>query len=777
MLQRVMRPLVIGCLVTAAAAAAAEPRTLRVGVWENRPVVFTAEDQRPAGIAIDVLNSLAAQERWRIEYIQAPWDEQLTALDAGSLDVVVGMAYSEERARRFRLSRESLLGNWGIVYQRPGSRILSPLDLRDRRVAMMRSSIHSRAFHELMTQFRIPYKALETDSYGEAMALAAGGKADAAVVNRLFGSLGARHYNLSETGIIFNPVYVHYAAPRNADPVVLDTLDRHLADLKADRHSAYYRSLERWLETNPTHRLPTWMTWMLGGLGGVLALAVAIAALLRVQVRRKTRELRRKASELENEVEQRRLAQDRLNQLAYYDALTGLRNREAFREQLQQETDAAAKRDARLAVLFIDIDRLKNINDSYGHPVGDLVIQRAAERLNGCLRSHDNISRFGGDEFVVLVRDMETPADAERVAHRLIHSLAAPIDIGVAQAYISVSIGIAVFPDDARSPEDLLKNADTAMYQAKGGGRNRYQFYNRAQTTAIVERVEAEMRLRRALDRNELVLHYQPVIDLRSGCIASVEALVRWNDPERGMIAPDRFIPLAEDTGLIVPIGDWVLERACMEIRGLRDAGHGELRLAVNVSMRQFERRQLVASVENALARSQLDAGVLDLEITEGLMLVLNEEVRQTLDMLRDLGAQFLIDDFGTGYSNLGYLQELPFHGLKIDRSFVRNLTTNAHDRNIASTILMMARGLELSTVAEGIETREQLDLLRVGGCDFGQGYLFGRPQPLDELTQTLNDPPPGMMAAASTPPERPRKARAARPVARARSSGKRNGG
>ncbi len=714
-------------------------RSVRVGVFDNPPVVALKKGDAPEGIAIDVIRYVAEHEGWHVEYVARPWDELLTLLDTGKIDLLVGIAYSEERAQRYRFSRESLLGNWGITYARSGARVQSLLDLKGLPVALMRSSIHSKAFAQLMKDFGVSFTPVYTDTYLQVLEAIERGDARAGVVNRTFGALNARSHKVVETGIVFNPVYIHYAAPKNADASRLQALDRQLAALKAKPESAYYASLRRWLETRQAERIPAWALWATMATAGLLALVILIAAWLRHQVRRQTGELHQRAEQLQGEIEQRQQTQEQLNQIAYFDGLTQLPNRAGFTKSLANTLQSLQGQNSRLALLFIDIDRLKNVNDGLGHAAGDVLLQRVAERLQSSLRGHDHLSRFGGDEFVTIVSEIDSPRDAEVVAERLLRSLSAAIDIGVTQVYVTASIGIALYPDDARSMEELLKNSDTAMYQAKEQGRNRFLFYHATQTQRAVERLTVDTRLRQALERDELRLHYQPVVSMLDRRIVGVEALLRWQDPEQGLVMPASFIPAAEDTGLIVPLGAWVLEQSCAQLRAWQKRGISGLRMAVNVSTRQVEGRRLIATVERALEKSGLAPEFLELEITEGVMLVMSEDVRFTLMTLRDMGVRLSIDDFGTGYSSLSYLKQLPFHLLKIDRSFVMNIPDNHSDTQIATTILLMAQGLGLEVVAEGVETEQQYRFLKERGCEYGQGYLFSRPQPADNIPALLN--------------------------------------
>ncbi len=715
---------------------------LRVGVFDNPPIVSATPGTFPEGIAIDVIQWVAERERWHITYVPDAWDGLIDRLDKGDIDVIVGMAYSEERAKKYLFSRQSLLGNWGMVFRHADERIHSLPDLKGKRVALMRSGTHSQALLELSAQFDAPFIPVYVDSYAQVMEAIVRRQADAGVVNRVFAALHSQEPGLVVTDIVFNPIFVHYASPGQGNPVFMQAIDRHLAALKADPESAYYDSLRTWLEAAPAGKTPRWLPWVAAIGAGLLVLVLAVAGLLRSQVRRQTSELQRRAELLQVEIEQREQAQQHLNQLVYFDSLTRLPNREGFSIEIEQALAGVEGSDKRLALLFIDIDRLKNVNDGLGHGAGDILLQQVAARLQSVLRSHDYLSRFGGDEFVVIVSDIEKTHDAERVAVRLLESLSVPIQVATTQVYSTASVGIAVYPDDARTAEALLKHADTAMYQAKEQGGNRFMFYQAQQTERVVERLTLETRLRQALERDELVLHYQPIVSLDSRRIVGVEALIRWMDPEKGLVMPGAFVSTAEDTGLIVPMGEWVLEAGCAQLKAWQQQGKaGDMILAVNVSTRQFEGRRLVKSVEQALARTGLAAASLELEITENVMLIMNDDVRASLDSLREMGVRLSLDDFGTGYSSLSYLKQLPFHALKVDRSFVSRIPGQVGDMQIVTTILALAKGLDLQVIAEGIETPDQFDFLRELGCEYGQGYMMSRPVPADDLVALLDKP------------------------------------
>jgi GGDEF domain-containing protein/ABC-type amino acid transport substrate-binding protein len=414
---RIVVQVCLAFLLSFSAASAAPDRVpVRVGVFENAPIVTAGPGMQPEGIAIDMIRRVAQRENWQVTYVPDSFDKLVARLEQGDIDLLVGFAYSDERAARFQFNQQSLLGNWGMVFRHAGADVHSLPDLKGKRVALMRSSTHSQALVELSKQFDAAFTPVYVDTYPQVLEAIVERRADAGAVNRVFAALHAHHPEVVATSIVFNPVFVHYAAPKGADPARLAAIDRHLVALKADPQSAYYDSLRHWLEAAPANRVPNWLPWTAAAAAGVLVLALAIAGLLRHQVQRQTGELQRRADQLQSEIEQREQAQAHLNQLAYYDGLTQLPNREGFRIALNQTLAAMQGSDERLAVLFIDVDRLKNINDGLGHGAGDLLLQQIAQRLQSVLRAHDHLSRFGGDEFVVIVSEIGAASDAELVA-------------------------------------------------------------------------------------------------------------------------------------------------------------------------------------------------------------------------------------------------------------------------------------------------------------------------------------------------------------------------
>ncbi len=431
-------------------------------------------------------------------------------------------------------------------------------------------------------------------------------------------------------------------------------------------------------------------------------------------------------------------SEGRLKQLAHFDSLTNLPNRVQFIERLEQTMADADRNERLVGVAFLDLDRFKYINDSLGHGKGDLLLREVAIRLSGAIRRGDTVARLSGDEFALVLADMGHVDDAVRVAQKILDVFRQPFLVAGHELFVTASMGITLYPFDDRGAQDLLRNADVAMYRAKESGKNNFQFYVAEMTARATERLSLETDLRSALDRGELSLHYQPIAEGKSGRIVGMEALLRWKHPVRGMISPAQFIPLAEETGFIIPIGEWVLRTACLQCRAWQKLGFPSLHVAVNLSSRQFHQRDLPASIYHILQETGLNPLYLDLEITEGLVMQQAESSINTLRELKAMDMRISIDDFGTGYSSLSYLKRFPIDVLKIDQSFVRDIPGDADDAAIASTIITMAHSLGLKVVAEGVETKEQLNFMCEHGCDAMQGYFLSKPLPADQFESFL---------------------------------------
>jgi len=450
------------------------------------------------------------------------------------------------------------------------------------------------------------------------------------------------------------------------------------------------------------------------------------------------------------DITERMEAQEHLHYLAHHDALTGLPNRALLQDRLAHAIAQCARSDTMLAVLFFDLDRFKNVNDSLGHATGDDLLKAVVERVSACVRRGDTFARLSGDEFTIVMEGLDDTDDVSAVAEKVLAAVRAPTLAGGHEMLVTASIGISIYPHDARDIENLLKHADSAMYRAKETGGNSYQYFTADMTAHAVEHLKLHSQVHRALERGEFILHYQPRIDVRDGHVLGVEALLRWEHPEYGLVSPAQFIPLLEETGLILEVGEWVLKTACRINRRLSEATGRPLRIAVNLSTRQFRDQDLLGKVRRCLEEDDLQPEQLELEITESLLADRIEQTAETLRILQAMGVRISVDDFGTGYSSMGYLKRFPIGRLKIDRSFVRDIPGDENDTGIVRAIIALARSLHMDVTAEGVETDEQLDFVREQGCDEAQGYLLARPMPCEDLITWLQAQEPRNASSAS---------------------------
>ena len=460
------------------------------------------------------------------------------------------------------------------------------------------------------------------------------------------------------------------------------------------------------------------------------------------------------------DITDRKNAEEQIRLLAYYDALTGLPNRRFFIQQLEQAVVYANRNDRMLAVLFLDLDRFKLVNDTLGHGVGDRLLQDVADRLLRCVRKNDClaradeegppslVSRLGGDEFTIMLSDIDHFQDVAKVARRILDAVSLPYSLEGQEVFISTSIGISLYPFDACNASELIRNADGAMYHAKEQGRNGYQIYDESMNAKALERIILESQLHKALKEQEFVIYYQPQVAARTGEVVGIEALVRWNSRELGVVEPVRFLPLAEEIGLVIQIDQWVMAQACRQLRRWLDAGLPPVTLAVNISGQHFMKNELLETVTEVLAETGIDPALLELELTEGVLMAHTERTVKTLKALKGMGVRLAIDDFGTGFSSLSYLKRFPLDVLKIDRSFINEIITDPDDAAITLATIEMAHTLKLQVIAEGVETPAQLEFLMRNGCDNYQGYLFSRPVPPEEIPQIIPFAPPVFKAA-----------------------------
>ncbi len=513
--------------------------------------------------------------------------------------------------------------------------------------------------------------------------------------------------------------------------------------------------------------------WLAGAIGGFAFMFLATTLLISVfdthltsravvhaeKLRQLNVNLEKQASELssanallEQQVQERIRSEKRVQYLAYHDSLTDLPNRGMFSTLLNHGISLAHRHNNGLAVLFLDLDRFKNINDTLGHEAGDALLQEVGKRLRLCLRASDTVARLGGDEFVILLETLDRKELVAVVAQKMLTAIVQPFILLGQEFHVTASIGIGIYPQDGQDEQSLMKNADIAMYQAKTVGKNNYQFYSAQLNANSLERLALESGLRRALEYNEFELHYQPKIDLRTGRITGMEALLRWRHPELGIVAPGKFIQIAEETGLICPIGRWVLKTACMQNKVWQEQGLPRLSMAVNLSARQFSDENLLSDITSILKEAGMEATFLELEITESMLMLDTKKTMKVLTALSKMGIKLALDDFGTGYSSLANLKQFPIDTIKVDRSFIRGISTGGEDNAITAAIIAMGRTLSKTVIAEGVETEEQRDFLRVHACDEFQGFYFSKAVPADQFAELLKAQIPVNQDAAVTP-------------------------
>lgn len=514
-------------------------------------------------------------------------------------------------------------------------------------------------------------------------------------------------------------------AVHRREPVVV-------ADVQADPLWADFRALAA------VHDLRScWSAPILSGQGVVLGTFAMYSSSVRVPTAAET-QLIELATRIAGIAIERQRADERIRHMAHHDDLTGLPNRALLDDRLAQALAQAYRSGRPMALLVLDLDGFKSINDSYGHAFGDSLLTAVARRLAGVVRQGDTVARLGGDEFVLMLVDLVCADDAVMVAQKIVDTMALPLTVGTRSLHVSASIGICTYTGDSSTGETLLKHADVAMYRAKQQGRNRYQCYSHDMGLQALQHMELQAALRQALEARQFELHYQPQVDLRTGRINAMEALIRWHHPVLGTISPARFIPVAEETGLIVPIGEWVLRTACAQLKAWHLAGHGALCVAVNLSVRQFQGHDVAQMVRRVLEECELDGRFLELELTESALMLDTESVLQALRTLKSTGVLLALDDFGTGYSSLSLLRRFPIDVIKIDQSFTFDVGTSTEAASITRAIIAMAQSLDMKTVAEGVETEQQLAFMAAQHCDSMQGYLFSRPLPVSAMSALL---------------------------------------
>ena len=683
------------------------------------------EAEAPSGFFSEVTQAIAAEEGWTIEFVRCEWAECLQALERRELDLMVDVSYSQDRDQRFDFNREVVFPSWSVIYVRRGIELDSILSLDGKRVAVLRDGIQYESLRQVAQDFDIQPQFVRVADYFEMMRLLKAGEVDAGAVNRFSATL-FNSRSIRRTNILLKPTQVHFAAPEGEHADLLAAIDRQLADMKSDRNSVYYQAGEQWLGGLDIQTTNWKLIRRAVSVGAAVLLIVFISLIVLWNWT------------LKREIAERIKAQTKLKHDALHDSLTGLPNRSFLMQRLQQLFQTADTQVPTFALLFLDLDRFKVVNDSLGHLAGDQILIQTAQKLQRAiasshltyLPSSHVVARLGGDEFVILLEQCDSKAQAIQVAEHLLQALQQPCVIEDHEAIIGGSIGIVVGSGAGQQPADVIRDADIAMYYAKAQGRHCYAVFNLAMRVKAAGRMQMENDVRHALDAQEFVLYYQPIVDLKSGNLQGFEALLRWQHPSKGLLTPNHFIAIAEETELVVPIGWWALQTACAQLKQWQRqyAAAESLTMSVNVSAAQLQKPDFFQQVNRILNDTGLAGKNLVLEITESMLIEQVEETHSLLKQLQTHAIGISIDDFGTGYSCFSYLHQLPITTLKVDRLFVCQLFDSGKTQKIIESIILLAQQIGLKTIAEGIEDEAQLNYLKQLGCSLGQGYRFDRP-------------------------------------------------
>lgn len=837
-------------------------RSVKAGVYHNPPLSIIAGTRGLSGINVDVLTTIASKEKWELSFVPGTLTQGLERLKSGEIDILVPLAYSADREKEFDFNKVTLIANWGQIYTHKSASIQSFLDLEGKRIAVIKNNIQYIALKDMLAQFGVKPVYVEVEDFQRIFELVEQRSVDAGVVGRFFGMVNEGKYKVAASPVVFNPIEVRYAFPKGANSDLSAAIDLHLDAMKKDPHSPYHDALGKYLQLTNKHMTPIWAKWTFGIVSSLLVVIVALNALLRREVRRRTEELQQECDErcraedalaasekkyrelvesansiiirldpsgtitffneyaerffgfpkdeiigrpilgnilpetessgrdlsalqatmfthsdqllsveseailrdgsrcwiawsnrplfdetgkltgmlsVGNDISERRAYEQQLVYQANYDPITGLPNRNLLTDRLKHDMALLSRTKGFLGILTLDIDNFKMINETLGHDAGDQLLSAFSVRLQDVIRKSDTLARLGGDEFAILPVGLPNGEGAAVMAEKVLSSLSAPFRIAERELYVTASIGIASYPADGDTVELLLQNSEAAMYAAKSVEKNNFRFFTDDLNAKMHERLALETNLHQALENGEFILHYQPQVETSTGQITGMEALLRWQKSDGSIIPPMEFIPALEDSGLIVSVGEWVLETACRDAKTLSEQAGRSFILAVNISAKQFNRTDIVEHLEYILNETGLPPQSLRLELTESLLMGDSEATLERLHKLKDLGISLSIDDFGTGFSSLNYLKKLPISELKIDRGFVMNVTTNRSDAVIVNTIITMAQCLDLHVVAEGVETEEQKHFLEQQSCPTFQGFLFSKPLPIAQLTELIS--------------------------------------
>ncbi|MBU5425218.1 EAL domain-containing protein [Tissierella pigra] len=703
------------------------------GDKDHPPYQYTDKDGKPTGFSVDVINAIAEEMNLNIELTLMEWSDAVKTFENGQVDGVIYMAQREDWQRTYKFVPPIIIDRQVIFVNRETVNINNLEDLAGLRVSYQESDYSEPYIKE------IPYvEIFPKSNLQEAMLDLKMKNVDAVVGNKLVGIYYLQKYKLTDSiKIAGEPVLtVTYGTAISKDNEELSiVLEEGFNTIKENK--VYEQIYRKWFGED-VGSIKTIYTKYRNSIIIIVTFIIVIIFILYIYNKKLQREVKRRTQELELANKELIEHQKEIYNLAYFDSITSLPNRVYFIKALNSIFENIQEQEGIFGVLLLDIDRFKHINDTLGHNVGDYILRLLGTRIRKILREEDIIARTGGDEYYILINNVESVCDIVEISKLILEDFKKPYHIRDYELYLTTSIGISTYPEDGLDSNSIMKNADLALYKAKELGGNSYYVYGDEIKSKGLEKMMLVSQLRQGIKNNELVLHYQPQVDILTGEISGLEALVRWQHPELGLLYPDKFIPLAEETGLIVQIGEWVLKEACKQVKYWTDLDQN-IMMSVNISARQFQRRDFIKEIIDILNEVGLSSKNLTLEITETIAISDIEHTLKILDRLNVLGIAVAIDDFGTGYSSLNYLNQMSVNELKIDKSFIWDIEKNNKNKMISNTIIILAKQLGLKVTAEGVENEEQLNILKEMKCDIAQGYHFSKPVPKESINEMLS--------------------------------------
>ncbi|MCK9444355.1 MAG: EAL domain-containing protein, partial [Tissierellaceae bacterium] len=676
------------------------------------------------GFNVDIMNAIGEATGLEFELTPMEWKDAVEALDNGEVDGLIGMAQNEERVSKYDFPKPSIVHEQVIFVRSDTVHINGVQDLEGEKVAYQKSDYNESIIVNIPNVMIYPMNNQE-----ETLKALKYKQVDAVLGNKLVGIyLLQKNRMADDIKIVGGPIVATDYGPvvAKGNEELLDILNKGLDEvLKKDNYKTIYN---KWVGED-IHSFNFLFEIYKEVIFAVIAMILSIFFFLYMYNKSLQKQVNTRTAELEMANSNLIKHQEEIYNLAYYDSITSLPNRTYFVEELRNAIEEREDNNSKLAILFLDIDKFKHINDTLGHEIGDYILKLLGNRLTKLAKRGNLVARVGGDEYYILINRYETIEDITDLANTIIDDFKEPYYIKEYTLYLTTSIGIATYPDGGMDANNLIKNADLALYKSKDLGGNTYYIYGEEIKSKGLEKMMLLNQLRHAMEYDELVLYYQPQIEISTGKIRGVEALVRWQHPEKGLLYPDEFIPLAEESGIIIPMGEWILKKACMDAKKWEDQGH-EIVIAVNISSKQFQYRDFLNEVINAIYVSGINPRYLTLEITESIAISDMEHTLKILKSLRSIGVSVAIDDFGTGYSSLSYLNDMNVNELKIDKSFIWDIEKNEKNKMISNTIILLSKQMGLQVIAEGIENSEQLSILKEMECDIAQGYYFSRPVP-----------------------------------------------